>query len=87
MIPDVDLVVLTRHDGPLDPEVERGYCNQRAVRLIVHRVAGSTCPDDRSRMDAIVRARNEGKLLGASPWLMFLDDDVVLRTRSAYRRL
>ena len=78
MIPDVDLVVLTRHDGPLNPEVERGFCNQRAVRLVVHRVAGWKYPGDRSRMNAIVRARNDGKLLGAAPWLMFLDDDVVL---------
>jgi hypothetical protein len=78
VIPDVDLVVLTRHGGPLCPEVERGFRNQRAVRLFVHRVAGSTYPDDRNRLDAIVRARNEGKLLGGYPWLMFLDDDVVL---------
>jgi hypothetical protein len=29
-------------------------------------------------MPAIARARNEGKRRGESPWLMFLDDDVVL---------
>ena len=76
--PNVDLVILTRHLGPLHPEVERGFRNQGAVHLVVHRVAGSSRSDDRCRWDAIARARNEGKLRGTAPWLMFLDDDVVL---------
>ena len=76
--PIVDLVILSRDVGPLDPDVERGFRAQRGVQLVVHRVAGSVSPDDRGRCDAIARARNEGKLRGASPWLMFLDDDVWL---------
>lgn len=79
--PKVDLVILTRHVGPLHPDVERGFRNQRAVQLVVHRVVGSTNPEDRCRWDAIARARNEGKLRGNAPWLMFLDDDVVLQPR------
>ena len=79
--PKVDLVILTRHVGPLHPEVERGFRDQRAVQLVVHRVAGSACADDQNRWDAIARARNEGKLRGSCPWLMFLDDDVVLEPR------
>jgi Glycosyl transferase family 2 len=76
--PIVDLVILTRDVGPLDLEVERGFCGQRDVGLIVHRVIGCTDPRDRCRWDAIARARNEGRLRGTTPWLMFLDDDVVL---------
>jgi hypothetical protein len=78
VIADVDLIILTRHDGPLNHEVESAFSEQRGVRLIVHRVAGAAHASDRSRVDAIARARNEGKLLGNSRWLMFLDDDVVL---------
>lgn len=45
---------------------------------MVHRVIGSPRLVDRSRCDIIARARNEGKRCGTFPWLMFLDDDVVL---------
>ncbi len=78
MNPLVDLVVLTRRGGPLVPEVERGIGAQEGVRILVHRVVGEAKPDDRRRWDAIARARNVGKALGTAPWLMFLDDDVVL---------
>jgi glycosyltransferase involved in cell wall biosynthesis len=78
VIPQVDLAMLTRHGGPLHPEVERGFREQRAVNLVVHRIVGSARSQDRCRWDAITRARNEGKLRGSAPWLMFLDDDVVL---------
>ena len=81
MIPIVDLVILSRHDGPLDPEVELGIRNQRDVQLVVHRIVGATKSGDNCRWDAIARARNEGKSSGASPWLMFLDDDVILEPR------
>lgn len=77
-MPHVDLIVLARDERPLHPEVERGIRQQQDVRLAVHRVIGKRLPADRCRWDAIVRARNEGKLRGSAPWLMFLDDDVVL---------
>lgn len=78
MNPHVDLVVLTRDAGPLHPEVERGIRQQQGVQITVHRVIGNARPGDRHRWDAIARARNEGRLRGAAPWLLFLDDDVVL---------
>jgi hypothetical protein len=76
--PEVDLIVLVRDARPLHPEVERGIRLQREVQLRVHRVCGKSLPDDRCRWDAIARGRNEGKLRGTAPWVMFLDDDVVL---------
>jgi hypothetical protein len=78
MIPEVDLILLTRGDGPLHREVESGLQNQRGVQLVVHRIVGQAQPNDSCRYETIARARNEGKLRGSAPWLMFVDDDVVL---------
>jgi hypothetical protein len=75
----VDLVVLSRDDGRLPPEVEQGIRSQRGVELTIHRVVGASRPADANRWETIVRARNRGKQLGREPWLMFLDDDVVLQ--------
>jgi hypothetical protein len=77
-MPKVDMVVLSRHAGRLCPEVEQGLHNQRGVQIAVHRVVGTPRPSDKSRCETIARARNEGKLCGSAPWLMFVDDDVVL---------
>jgi Glycosyl transferase family 2 len=74
----VDLVILSRDAGPLHPEVERGIRLQHAVQMVVHREVGLALPGDRSRCDAIARARNQGRTRGTAEWLMFLDDDVVL---------
>jgi hypothetical protein len=76
--PKVDLIVLARDAGPLHPEVKLGIRLQQEVQIAVHRVEGKQLPSDQCRWDAIARARNEGKLRGKAPWLMFLDDDVVL---------
>jgi hypothetical protein len=76
--PAIDLVVLTRDDFPLSPEVRYGIARQTDVRLTVHRIVGRRSDRDRNRWSAIARARNEGKRRGTSAWLMFLDDDVVL---------
>lgn len=78
MSPNVDIVVLSRTDGPLHPEVERGIQLQRGVTVTVHRVTGKVLPGDSCRWDAIARGRNKGMARGHAPWLMFLDDDVVL---------
>jgi len=48
-------------------------------------VIGRQRPTDCNRWDTIARARNEGKRLGQSPWLMFLDDDVVLAPDCVYQ--
>jgi hypothetical protein len=74
----IDIVILSRHAGALRPEVERGLRDQNEVELVLHRVIGAPNIEDRARCDVIARARNEGKRRGESPWLMFLDDDVVL---------
>ena len=81
MNPKIDLVVLTRHTGPLHSEVEGGIHAQEGVQIIVHRVVGTAEAEDRCRWEAIARARNDGKLRGNTRWLMFLDDDVVLDPR------
>lgn len=78
MTTDVDILVLSRNAGPLQPEVEQGIAQQEGVRLNVYRATGTPLPGDRCRWDAIVRGRNEAKHLGSSAWVMFLDDDVVL---------
>jgi Glycosyl transferase family 2 len=77
----IDIVILSRTGGELHPDVERGIRDQRDVKLVVHRVVGARKATDRSRCDVISRARNEGSRCGTSPWLMFLDDDVVLSPR------
>ena len=82
----IDLVVLSRDDSPLHPDVQRGIDSQTGVHLIVHRVVGERRNDERNRLPAIVRARNQGKHCGRCSWLMFLDDDVVL-ARDAVLRL
>ena len=45
-------------------------------RLI--RVVGAARPEETHRWQTIARARNEGFALSAAPWVMFLDDDVIL---------
>lgn len=78
MIPQVDVVVLSRVAGPLPRAVETGLGCQRGVEIVVHRVVGQPQPTDQCHWQTIARARNEGKRRGAAPWLMFVDDDVVL---------
>ena len=75
---DVDLVILSRDLGPLRDDVLRATEAQVGVRTILHRVAGEARPGDANRWETIARARNEAKTRGTTPWVMFLDDDVVL---------
>jgi hypothetical protein len=81
MIPKVDLILLSRSAGPLNPAVEQGLRNQRGIQLVVHRVVGQPQSSDRCRYETIARARNEGKSCGREPWLLFVDDDVVLESQ------
>ena len=83
---DVDVIILSRADEPLPREVEQGLAGQEGIHMHVHRVLGSPRPDDPCRWEAITRGRNVGKRLGSSPWLMFVDDDVVL-AKDCVRRL
>ena len=75
---DVDLVVISRDEGALDAAVQNGIDIQRGVHVHLHRVVGRPLATDRCRWETIARVRNQGKWQGHSPWLMFLDDDVVL---------
>jgi len=84
---DVDLIVLSAGDSPLAPEVRRGIELQRGVRLHVHRLTGRAEASDANRWETIARARNAGRRLGRSPWVMFLDDDVVLGPETTARLL
>ena len=74
----IDLVILTRDDSEIRSEVLDGIHQQRGVNIVVHRVIGTPDPGDASRWQTIARARNNGKTQGKTPWIMFLDDDVVL---------
>ena len=74
----VDLIFLSRDLSPPRADVWQGLALQRGVQIRVHRVIGRPRPNDSIRWETIARARNEAKALGTSPWVMYLDDDVVL---------
>ncbi len=76
--PVIDLAILTRTAEELHPQVAAAIQAQQHVTLRIHRIVGTPQPSDRSRIDTIVRARNEAVRRAQGAWLMFLDDDVVL---------
>lgn len=76
--PAVDVVLLTRDASPINSQVWTGIHQQAGVSVRFHRVVGIPRPTDRNRWDTIARARNVGRTLGDSPWIMYVDDDVVL---------
>jgi hypothetical protein len=75
---NVDLIFLSRDLSPPREDVWRGVLIQGGVGLRVHRVVGTPREGDGHRWETIARARNAGKGLGTAPWVMYLDDDVVL---------
>ena len=75
---DVDLIFLSRDLSPPRADVWRGVTAQEGVRLVLHRVVGTPRADDPNRWETIARARNAGKRQGLAPYVMMLDDDVVL---------
>ena len=74
----IDVIVLTRDGLPPPNRVRDGLECQSGVRLAIHLVDGTARPGETNRLETITRARNAGSRLGSAPWLMFLDDDVVL---------
>ncbi|RUL87840.1 glycosyltransferase family 2 protein [Tautonia sociabilis] len=84
-LPDVDLLLLSRDDEPPRPDVWAGIQAQRGVRLHVHRLIGTPFPSDVNRFETITRARNAGRGVGSSPFVLLLDDDVVLGPLCASR--
>ena len=75
---NVDLIFLSRDLSPPREDVGRGVLTQGGVMLRVHRVVGTPREGDGHRWETIARARNTGKGLGTAPWVVYLDDDVVL---------
>ena len=75
---DIDLILLSRDLSAPRWDVGRGIETQDGMRFQIHRVIGAPRPDDPNRWETIARARNEGKGLGRTPFVMYLDDDVVL---------
>ena len=75
---EVDLILLSRDLSPPRNDVWRGIELQDGVDLRIHRLEGTPRSEDPNRYETIARARNRAKTLGSSPWVMFLDDDVVL---------
>jgi hypothetical protein len=75
---EVDLILLSRDLSPPRDDVWRGIQIQDGVDLRIHRALGTPEAGDANRYETIARARNRARTLGTSPWVMFLDDDVVL---------
>lgn len=74
----VDVVVLSRDGTDLEPAVATAITSQLDTNISLHRVFGRPNERDTHKWQTIARARNQAKILGRSPWLMFVDDDVVL---------
>jgi hypothetical protein len=85
MPPTVDIVVLTRDEGPLRADVTAAISSQRGVYVELHRIIGAPQPGDASHHVTIARARNKARDCGQSPWMMFVDDDIVLPHDAAIR--
>jgi hypothetical protein len=75
---EVDLIFLSRDLSPPRDDVWRSISEQSGVRVQIFRVTGPRRDDDCNRWQTIARARNKGKRQGSAPWVMFVDDDVVL---------
>jgi hypothetical protein len=75
---EVDLILLSRDLSPPRRDVWAGVQSQGEVVKCVHRVVGRRLPTDPNRYETIARARNDGKSRGTAPWVMYIDDDVVL---------
>jgi hypothetical protein len=82
---NIDLLFLSRDLSPPRQDVWEAIRAQDGVNLRVIRITGPARPGDRSRFEAIARARNAGKRLGTTPLVMLLDDDVVLGPRCVAR--
>ena len=82
---NIDLLFLSRDLAPPRQDVWKAIQAQEGVTLRVIRITGPARPGDRSRFETIARARNAGKRSGTTPFVMLLDDDVVLGPRCVAR--
>jgi hypothetical protein len=81
----VDLLFLSRDLSPPRKDVWKGVEGQEGVDLRVIRVTGPPQPGDADSIATIVRARNASKRAGSTPFVMLVDDDVVLGPRCVAR--
>ena len=75
---DVDVILLRSDESPPPDRVLQAIQTQAGVRPLVHRLVGRARADDPNRWATIARARNRGRRLGSTRWVMYVDDDVVL---------
>jgi len=76
----VDVIVLSRPSILPAAVVVDAIERQSDVTIDLHFHTGWPQQADRNRWQSIARARNEMKQLGNAPWVMFVDDDVVLQS-------
>ncbi len=74
----VDVVLLHRPGDTPKSEVIEAIKRQVGVHVRIHYHVGTRHAADFNRWYTIARARNEMKRCGTEPWIMFVDDDVVL---------
>ena len=86
---EVDVIVLTRDGAPPPSPVRAAIASQESgsLSIIPHVVAGTPRPEDPNRFETIVRARNVGRGKGTAPWVMYVDDDIVLAPECISRLL
>lgn len=77
-VPEVDVVVLHRPGQPPPKAVIEAIERQTGVKVHLHMHVGAPQAGDLNRWYTIARARNAMRLKGVQPWVMFVDDDVVL---------
>ncbi len=85
-LPSVDVLILCRPGMRPPEEVLQAIKSQEGVKTNVHVGIGAAHPADLNRWHTIARGRNELKQLASAPWVMFVDDDVVLE-RTCVRSL
>ncbi len=82
MIPSVktvvDVIVLHRPGVLPQDRVLQAIRDQQMVDVTLHLIVGAAAAHDTNRWVTIARARNTARSLGSSPWVMFVDDDVLL---------
>ena len=74
----VDVVLLHRPGDVPNREVVDAITSQVGVQVRLHTHVGYPEASDFNRWFTIARARNAMKNYGTSPWVMLVDDDVVL---------
>lgn len=84
---EVDVVLLHRPGDVPKQVVIDAMHRQLGVRVRLYTHVGQSKPCDFNRWFTIARARNEMKQYGDAPWVMFVDDDVVLDDDCIYKLL